>query len=394
MASYGNGGGFLNEDTSHGSILSVGAVNGPASAHPVSFTPMTPITPTSTSQRVNEARTATPTLGMGREPPHGPHGAHEAVKNFAPFDAKRPAYSTTMSAQYASKNANRAQLANTTDLTDWQKQSAGIGSANGLLRTTYAQIKSGTVTNAALVQLMSDSMNLQVSRAKDVNAPPQMEISGDAAVRRTIQTLLSYPQQRQLFRDLVGSNNGERIRALFGAPPYSFLCEGDSLLLDAAGIAHGRVNMAYDSMRVPNYSQFGVATCMDQKGREYRLHMRVDASQANDEDRLAALGVDAVQIALDASHDGACELICRIPRTKRLRNDSREEMLESGQEVVFLAQGLPSMNEVLTLTDAPALKSVSKASLFAESIQLLVRGVTSSSPRASTGRIRVSRAGR
>jgi hypothetical protein len=147
-------------------------------------------------------------------------------------------------------------------------------------------------------------------------------------------------------------------------------------------------------MRVPNYSQFGVATCVDEKRREYRLHIRVDASQANDDDRTASLGIDAIQIALDASHDGACELICRIPRTKRLRNDSREEMLEAGHEVVFLAKGLPQMNELITLTDAPVLKGIQKTSLFADSIQLMVRGVTSSTPRAATGRIRVTRAGR
>jgi len=273
----------------------------------------------------------------------------------------------------------------------FDKSTAATG---GLLKTTYAQIKAGLLTNAELMQLMSDSINLQVSRARDVTAPPQLEISGDAALRRTMQTLLSYPQLRQLFRDTVGSNNGERVRSLFGAPPYSFLCEGDSLLLDAAGIAHGRVNMAYDAMRVPNYSQFGLATCVDEKGREYRLQMRVDAKQVNDPVRLAALGIDAVHIALDASHDGSCELVCRIPRTKRVRHDSREEMANPQNEVVFLAQGLPHMNELLTLSDAPSLKSVAKNSLYSDSLQLSVRGVTSSSPRASTGRVRVTRAGR
>ena len=320
MASYGNGGGLLNEPDrrpdrrldrrlDRSSVLNIGAVNGPVSSQQVSYTSDIPT-------YASVARPTTPTL----KPHSGASQGEQTSKKYGPV----------ASAQYK---------------TDWDKQMASTNTASGLLRSTYAQIKEGTVTNAALMQIMGDSINLQVTRAKDVNAPPQMEISGDAAVRRTIQTLLTYPQQRQLFRDLVGANHGERVRALFGAPPYSFLGEGDSLLLDAAGIAHGRVNMAYDTMRVPNYSQFGVAACVDHNRREYRLHMRVDAAQANDEERMAALGIDAIQIALDASHDGACELICRIPRTKRLRNDSREEMIEAAHEVVFLSQGLPHMNE-------------------------------------------------
>ena len=278
-----------------------------------------------------------------------------------------------------------------------QKEKQSRDTANGLLTSTYIRIHSGTTTNGDLMQLMSDSINMQITRARDVNAPPNLDITGDSALRRTMQTFLTYTQLRQLFRDVVGSNNGQRIRALFGAPPYAFLCEGDSMLLDAAGIAHGRINMAYDSIRVPNYSQFGVATCVDYKGREYRLYMRVDAKQTDDSDRQASMGIDAIHIALDASRDGSCELICRIPRTKRLRNDSREEMQGYDNEVVFLAQGLPHMNENITLKNAPSLsksvKTYTQISLYPENIQLLVRGVTSSSPRASTGLVRVTRSG-
>jgi len=363
MASYGNGGGFLNEPD-RSSASNIGAVNGPASEQRGSFT-YASVTPTNM------------TVSSPTSPSLKPHSASSKGGKSSKKDA------STASVQYESTDSN----------TEWERM-VGTNAANGLLRSTYAQINSGAVTNAALMQIMGDSINLQVSRAKDVHAPAQMEISGDAAVRRTIQTFLTYSQQRQLFRDVVGSNHGERVRALFGAPPYNFLCNGDSLLLDAAGIAHGRVNMAYDTMRVPNYGQFGVAACVDQKGREYRLHMRVDATQAKDEDRLAALGIDAIQIALDASCDGACELVCRIPRKKRLRKDSREEMIEAGHEVVFLSQGLPHMNELITLMNAPMLKSLGNSSLFSDTMQLMVRGVTSSNPRASTGRIRVTRAGR
>ena len=372
MASYGNGGGLLN-GAARSDVSNIGAVNGPASAQSVSYTS---ITPTNVS---GEPRPVTPTLKMNQNSHQG-----ESGQSGLGSAASSHKYASSASAHYKT-NFSQTTGAPTANV------SSGVG---GLLRNTYTQIKAGTVTNAALMEIMTDSINLQVSRAKDVNAPPQLEISGDAAVRRTLQTLLSYPQQRQLFRDLVGSNHGERVRSLFGAPPYNFLGEGDSLLLDAAGIAHGRVNMSYDTMRVPNYGQFGVATCIDEKRREYRLHMRVNASQGNDDDRTASLGIDAIQIALDTSHDGACELICRIPRTKRLRNDSRDEMIEAGHEVVFLSQGLPQMNELITLADAPALKSDEKTPLFSDSIQLMVRGVTSSTPRAATGRIRVTRAGR
>ena len=72
---------------------------------------------------------------------------------------------------------------------------------------------------------------------------------------------------------IASAGHGERIRSLFGAPPYSFLFPGEADMLDASAIAPTRVRFSYQTAnRVPTSSQFGIAICYDSFGREYSIH--------------------------------------------------------------------------------------------------------------------------
>jgi hypothetical protein len=113
----------------------------------------------------------------------------------------------------------------------------------------------------------------QLEKARIEQALPNVDIPGDRATRATIALVLPDRLQRQLFLEAAADmNNLQRLRPLFGAPPYQFLSESDAGLLRAAGFSSHRVNMAYDAQSVcSNYSQFGAGQLVDEHSRCYRL---------------------------------------------------------------------------------------------------------------------------
>lgn len=113
----------------------------------------------------------------------------------------------------------------------------------------------------------------QLEKARIEQALPNADVPGDRATRATIALVLPDRLQRQLFLEAASDmNNLQRLRPLFGAPPYQFLSESDASLLRAAGFSSHRVNMAYDAQGVcSNYSQFGAGQLVDEHSRCYRL---------------------------------------------------------------------------------------------------------------------------
>lgn len=260
-------------------------------------------------------------------------------------------------------------------------------------KSLLESIRSGLMTRDQLLEWLKDSASMQIHRAADMNAKAGTDVGGDAALRNSIRNHLTLQQQRDIYRHVV-TNGHTRVASLFGAPPYAFLAQGEASLLDAAGVAAGRVNMSYKNPNfIPNYSQFGVGTCSDQEGREYRLHTRVGD---DDGSKIVRLGIDAVRVATEHSYDGSCELVCRIPRSNKNKKRQRED--DSFVESPNFAdedghtKRLPMMNSIIVLKDTIASKVRSKE-LVQEHISLQVRGVTSATPNSSTGIVRVVRAG-
>jgi hypothetical protein len=90
--------------------------------------------------------------------------------------------------------------------------------------------------------------------------------------RAWMYTFLDGPALRVLFMWFMRNpSNWKHANALFGAPPYYFLHEGDASFLRAAGIARSRQNMVYEKGGDVPYAAFGNAHFVDERGREYKM---------------------------------------------------------------------------------------------------------------------------
>ena len=176
-----------------------------------------------------------------------------------------------------------------------------------------------------------DVAERQIEKAKLENVPPNEHTHGDAAVKRLITSLLPRERQKELFLKLSEKEaNWPRLRALFGAPPYHFLDTGATTMFRAGGFSFKRANMAYNSNKPPNYSQFGTAHFRDEAEREYR----VDQQNANNDALLDLSGAA-----------GTLMLSVRIPKRSR---QTKAEIIKSGhrERLVF-----PRAGEVLRLEE-------------------------------------------
>lgn len=70
-----------------------------------------------------------------------------------------------------------------------------------------------------------------------------------SSLRSIISHLLSQKNQRIVFLEYLTSARGASagLRALFGAPPYTFLNASDCVSLSASGVAGTRANIGYDT---------------------------------------------------------------------------------------------------------------------------------------------------
>ena len=124
----------------------------------------------------------------------------------------------------------------------------------------------------AFLKVQEEFRNQLAVAARDASEPNQ-EASGDRAARQKFYTLLDINQQRKLFLQLCKTRSFlPRIRTLIGAPPFCFLKECDNYILNATGIAHGRVNMSVRGINVISSSaEIGVGHFIDARGRTYKV---------------------------------------------------------------------------------------------------------------------------
>lgn len=200
----------------------------------------------------------------------------------------------------------------------------------------------------SLEQVVGDAMNRQVERAKEENALKGVPLMGDARARSIFLTLLTPEIQRRIFmRTLRAPDAYPRASVLFGAPPYVFLGEGDAALLNSRGFSVGRANMTYnDDKRIPNYSQFGTAHCVDEAGRQYRIEELVGgASNEN-----ASPAVISMILNNPWSH---------VVMTVRIPKQSRAKKMElQAQDRHIRTFTMPISGEVLSLSLAPSLNAL------------------------------------
>lgn len=113
----------------------------------------------------------------------------------------------------------------------------------------------------------------QMQKAQHLGAEMNVAISGDAHARTSVLTLLPDSEIRNVFMWFLQTRGAvERIRSLFGCPPYHFLLPQDNGLIRAKGVVSSRTNMTYSNLnKAASYSQFGSAHLVDMQGRDYRV---------------------------------------------------------------------------------------------------------------------------
>jgi len=192
----------------------------------------------------------------------------------------------------------------------------------------------------------------QVERAAQADAGANAAIQGDGFARRSAITLLTTQQMRQLFLRLVQDrNNWQRLRPLFGAPPYHFLASEDAGLIRAAGLGLGRVNMAYEQASAANYNQFGIPHLLDQHGREYRALHSDSQTRTQESAESADRPVPYAPSALRSAQ--RVQFFCRL---KKKRRAHRGKLLRDPARRAALS--FPGVNEVLVLSYSPELARV------------------------------------
>ena len=223
------------------------------------------------------------------------------------------------------------------------------------------------------VDHVTGAMQRQIERGETDGFKPNVPITGDAAARKTFYTLLPDTQQRQVFMQVAGSmRNWPRLRALFGAPPYSFLKSEDGNMLRAAGIAAGRSSMTYEnSQYAVSYTQFGTGQLVDLEDREYR----VVPSQ------LLRL-TDPAPWLLDVAPEREIILQVRIKKRDRKR---KIELLRTSdaRKLTF-----PRPGETIYLTPTASMLSIQRSmSTNVELIALVVRRVIPRGDAAATAAV-------
>lgn len=188
------------------------------------------------------------------------------------------------------------------------------------------------------VEHLEELMATQVGRAVDEGAPANESISGDAAARSTFYTLLPDAQQRAIFRRVASQMRAwPRLRPLFGAPPYGFLRLEDAGMMRAAGIAHGRSNMAHDATQTAaSYTQFGAGQLTDELAREYRVIRRQNVD-------------DTDPLPCDLSVRDAPDVLLQV-RLRRRNRDTKMELMRDDTQRERLFFPRPGQRIVLKET--------------------------------------------
>tara|TARA_Y100000817_G_scaffold297436_1_gene273772 strand:- start:2432 stop:3361 length:930 start_codon:yes stop_codon:yes gene_type:complete len=216
-------------------------------------------------------------------------------------------------------------------------------------------------------------MTVQIEKGMEIGITPNTSIAGDSNARTAFYTLLSHTQQRVVFLNVASNmQNWPRLRALFGAPPYSFLRSDDAHMLRAAGIAPSRSNMAHEEQKVVmGYSQFGTGQLVDEYEREYRVIPKADTySNVND--------ASPVPWRFDVPFSAELTIQCRVKKRDKKRKLEMLKDQESKRRLTF-----PSIGEIITLQPSPGLTAILK-NVPSEKTSLVVRRVFPRSENAAT----------
>lgn len=99
-------------------------------------------------------------------------------------------------------------------------------------------------TRAEAESAVRDLFERQIDVAARDKPPPNTATVGDAEAREAFWLLLDGRQKAAVFKRFVRRRDfWPRVRTCVGAPPFSFLDAADADLLNAGGVARGRVNM-------------------------------------------------------------------------------------------------------------------------------------------------------
>lgn len=214
---------------------------------------------------------------------------------------------------------------------------------DGLGKRKRGEQKLDTVADA--VEYCRSLIQVQLDRAADERVPMNEATHGDAHTRKAITTLLPDHSIRKLFLETTRNPNSmPRVRTLFGAPPYNFLWPEDAGLVRAAGIASGRVHMAYARVKeTASYSQFAVPHLVDGYDREYRI---VTVEDLRDTDDLPCNLENATQTK-------PIYLNVRVP--KRSKQDRVALLNDATRRRSLL---FPAVGEIITVNYSTGLQSV------------------------------------
>lgn len=198
-------------------------------------------------------------------------------------------------------------------------------------------------------------------------------IAGDSNARRAMLTLLPKQFVRELFLRFTRRREAwPRLAPLFGAPPYAFLLPQDAGLVRAAGIAHGRVHMAYDTGSATlTYSQFGVSHFEDSFMRQYRI---MSDSNVRATDRLPC----------DISSDSKGRIVLNVRVPKR---SNREKQRRAADQHLRASLFFPRVGEILRMKPSASLQSVRGRNSILSTLQVKVQNMVPRGVRSSTAAV-------
>lgn len=235
----------------------------------------------------------------------------------------------------------------------------------------------GKIGRGKLLTLL-DAMNYcrslledQLERAKEQQPAINESINGDTHAKKTLITLLPDQSVRLLFIEIIRNGQAwQRIRPLFGAPPYHFLKPEDAGLLRAGGLSAGRANMAYNKINeTAGYAQFGSGHFVDDHAREYRV---VVPTEPNENDHLPC---DIEQVMANKH----IFMNVRVPKRSRAERMQLLKDAEKRRSVLF-----PHVGEIINVKFSVVLKQVLGYDMDGFETRVLVKSLVPRSTNAST----------
>lgn len=224
-------------------------------------------------------------------------------------------------------------------------------------------------TQAEAIELVESLFHRQIQRAADENATPNSKIQGDAEAKQAFFLLLSPEVQRGVLLGMIRNRRfWPRVRALVGSPPFAFLRPNDNSVLNAAGIARGRVNMTTENTIKPS-SQIGDGQLFDSANRRFSI-------VSDDNKNSTATPTLRLRTASRAVLD------CRLPKKK---TTTKIKIVKSQEQAQIETLLFPRPGQSLRLQPHPALGG--------DSLVVTVQSVELRGMRASTARLFVSRSG-